>query len=53
MLRDTGWQDTLDRRRLTDVDRLDQRLAVLTARKDRERRTREAARVLARAPGAA
>jgi len=43
-LRDLGWRDTLDRRRLTDVERLDQRLAVVEAQKlrEREQRTREA-----------
>jgi len=43
-LRELGWQDTLDRRRLTDVERLDQRLAIVEAQKlrERERRAREA-----------
>jgi len=37
-LRELGWRDTLDpRRRLTDVERLDARLAKVAARKQREK----------------
>jgi len=37
-LRELGWQDTVDpRRRLTDVERLDERLAKVAARKQREK----------------
>jgi WhiB family transcriptional regulator, redox-sensing transcriptional regulator len=41
-LREMGWRDALDRRRLIDVDRLDERLAKVAVRKqrDRERRLR-------------
>jgi WhiB family redox-sensing transcriptional regulator len=44
-LRELGWRDTLDRRRLTDVDRLDQRLARVAAarQRDKDRRLRAAA----------
>jgi WhiB family redox-sensing transcriptional regulator len=39
-LRELGWRDTLDRRSLTDVHRLDERLARVAARKRREREER-------------
>ena len=44
-LRELGWRDTLDRLRLTDVDRLDARLARVAAARQREkdRRLRAAA----------
>ena len=44
-LRELGWRDTLDLLRLTDVERLDQRLAKVAARKqrDKDQRIRAAA----------
>ncbi len=44
-LRELGWRDAVDNRRLTNVDRLDERLARVAAHKRREkdRRLREAA----------